>query len=314
MASSTYLLGFDIGGTETSVVLGTATGQILNREAFRTRPERGFEATFEELCRTAEKVLAQAPPVAALSVAIGGPLDVQRGIIYSPPNLPGWDHIPLKDWLYERFQRPVYVEHDGSAGTLAELFFGAGRGHRNLIFLTMGTGLGAGLVLNGQLYRGTTDTAGEVGHWRIAPTGPLAYGKQGSWEGYCAGPGMAKLAVEMFPHRWNSGFTGEELVELSRAGDADALQVVQRIGEMLGLGLSLLVDVLNPELIILGSMAVRLGDLLLHPAREVLHREALPGAVAAVQVTTPELGESLGDVASLCAALDQGGLRAGSPR
>jgi glucokinase len=249
--------------------------------------------------------------VAAISVAIGGPLDVQRGIIYSPPNLPGWDNIPLKDWLRERFQQPVYVEHDGNAGTLAELYFGAGRSHRNLIFLTMGTGLGAGLVLNGQLYRGTTDTAGEVGHWRIAPDGPLAYGKRGSWEGYCAGPGMAKLAAEMFPARWGAACTPEELVDLAQAGDADALRVVRRVGEVLGQGLALLVDALNPKLIIIGSMAVRLGNLLLDPAREVLRREALPGAVAAVRLTTPELGEALGDVASLCAALDQGGLKEG---
>jgi glucokinase len=309
MASPTYLLGLDIGGTKTAVVLGTTAGEILDRKSFLTRTERGFEATFAELCQTAEKVLSAAPPVAAVSVAIGGPLDVQRGIIYSPPNLPGWDNIPLKDWLRERFQKPVYVEHDGNAGTLAELYFGAGRGHRNLIFLTMGTGLGAGLVLNGQLYRGTTDTAGEIGHWRIAPDGPLAYGKRGSWEGYCAGPGMTKLAAEMFPARWGARCQPEELVDLAQSGDADALRVVRRVGEVLGQGLALLVDALNPELIIIGSMAVRLGDLLLDPAREVLRHEALPGAVAAVRITTPELGEALGDVASLCAALDQGGWR-----
>lgn len=309
MASPTYLLGLDIGGTKTAVVLGTSEGEILRRECFLTRTERGFEATFAELCQTMERVLAEAPPVMAISVAIGGPLDIQRGIIYSPPNLPGWDNIPLKDWLHERFGRPVYVEHDGNAGTLAELYFGAGRGHRNLIFLTMGTGLGAGLVLNGQLYRGTTDTAGEVGHWRIAPDGPLAYGKRGSWEGYCAGPGMVKLAQMMFPERWDATLTPEGLVELARAGDPQARQVVQRTGEVLGQGLALLVDALNPELIIIGSIAVRLGDLLLDPARQVLRREALPGAVAAVRVTTPALGESLGDVASLCAALDQAGLK-----
>lgn len=301
------ILGLDVGGTKTAVVLGTSRGEILRRESFLTRTERGFEATFEELVRTAETVRREAPAeVAAISVAIGGPLDVKRGILYSPPNLPGWDAIPLKDLLAARLGLPVYVEHDGNAGTLAEFYFGAGRGCRNLIFLTMGTGLGGGLILDGRLYRGTTDLAGEVGHWRIARTGPEAYGKRGSWEGYCAGPGMAKLAARMFPERWGTGVTAEDLTRLAHAGDREALKVVRKVGRYLGKGLALLVDALNPELILLGSMALRLGDLVLEPARAVLRREALPAAVAACRIATPELGERLGDVAALCAAIEQG--------
>ncbi len=306
MREAEILIGLDIGGTKTAVVLGTSRGEILARRAFATAPERGFGATFDALCRETEALLLQAraegrPPV-ALSVSIGGPLDIARGIIYSPPHLPGWDAIPLKDLLVDRFGLPVYVEHDGNAGALAEWRFGAGQGVRNLVFLTLGTGLGGGLILNGQLYRGASDLAGEVGHMRIAPDGPLAYGKRGSWEGYCAGPAFARLATEMFPERWARVET-PEIVRLALAGDNEARAVVTRVGDYLGQGLAILADVLNPELIVLGSMAVRLGELLLSPARQAMRREALPGTFAACRLSPAALGERIGDVAALCAAV-----------
>jgi len=302
-----YIIGLDIGGTKTAVVLGTPEGEILRRESFPTGC--GFEGTFERLCAATERALREAgPDVAAISVSIGGPLDVLRGVIYSPPNLPGWDDIPLKDLLSERFGLPVYIEHDGNAGTLAEFFFGAGRGFRNIVFITMGTGFGAGLILDGKLYRGTNYLAGEVGHWRISTRGPEAYGKRGSWEAFCSGPGLERLARYRFPERWGEGVSAREITELAHAGDPDALDVVRTCGRYLGRGLALIVDLLNPEKILIGSMAVRLGELLLEPARRVVRREALAQAAEACEITTPALGERIGDVASLCAALDQGKL------
>ena len=303
-----HILGLDIGGTKTAVVLGDLTGQIVDRAEFATRPERGFPATFAQLIETIGQVRVkaevggQAPSV--VSVSIGGPLEIEPGIIHSPPNLPGWDNIRLKDLLAQRTGLPVYIEHDGNAGALAEWYFGAARGARNVIFLTMGTGFGGGLILNGDLYRGTSDLGGEVGHLRIAPNGPLAFGKAGSWEGLCGGNGIARLAAERFPTRWKSeGVTARDLVELARSGDADALAIWDEVGRHLGRGLAILIDVLNPEVIVIGSLAVRLGELVLGPAREELKREALPGAVAVCRIVPAALGERLGDLASLCAAI-----------
>lgn len=305
------IVGLDIGGTKFAVVEGTAAGEILARTQHPTETEAGFERTFARLCTAVEATLTAAHAAerraSALSVSIGGPLDIERGIIYSPPNLPGWDNIPLKDLLRQRFDLPVYVEHDGNAGALAEWRFGAGIGARNLIFLTMGTGLGGGIILNGAIYRGTTDLAGEVGHMRIAPDGPLAYGKRGSWEGYCAGPTFAILAREMFPQRWGAGVTTPEIVSLALARDADALRVVERVAGYLGQGLAILADILNPEVIVIGSMAVRLGEVLLEPARRAMREEALPGTYAACRVLPAALGERIGDIAALCAAIE--GLR-----
>jgi glucokinase len=302
------ILGLDIGGTKTAVVVGDRRGQLYERIQFETRPERGFAATFAELCASIEEVSRQSAQaehsVAVLSVSIGGPLDIERGIVKSPPNLPGWDDVPLKRLLAERFGWPVYVEHDGNAGALAEWYFGAARGARNVVFLTMGTGFGGGLILNGRLYRGTCDLAGEVGHIRLAGSGPSAYGKAGSWEGLCGGAGIARRAGELFPQRWRDReLTARDLAELAHAGDDDARDLFAAVGRDLGRGLAILIDVLNPEVIVLGALAVRLGALVLDPAREEVWREALSEAVASCRIVPAALGDRLGDVASLCAAI-----------
>ena len=144
------IIGLDIGGTKTAVVTGNPRGEILSRRQFMTVPERGFDKVFEELTAAIGRTLAETPePVKAISVSIGGPLDILKGIVNSPPNLPGWNNIPLKELLITKFSLPVFVEHDGNAGALAEFYFGAGKGFRNIVFLTMGTGLGAGMILDG---------------------------------------------------------------------------------------------------------------------------------------------------------------------
>ncbi len=302
------ILGLDIGGTKTAVVLGDHSGTIHDRLTFLTRPQRGFPATFEELCTRADELRrravqdGRAPSV--LSVSIGGPLEIERGRILSPPNLPGWDNIPLRDLLQDRFGLPVAVEHDGNAGALAEWYFGAARDARHVIFLTMGTGFGGGLIIDGRLHRGATDTAGEVGHVRLAEDGPVAFGKAGSWEGLCGGAGIARLAAQRDPNRWPpERVTAREIGELAAAGDPAARALLEEVGRHLGRGLAMLIDVLNPEVIVIGSLAVRLGELVLGPAREEVHREALPQAAAACRIVPAQLGERLGDVAALCAAI-----------
>jgi glucokinase len=298
------LLGFDIGGTKTAAVLGTPAGEILARAEAPT-PAESFEAAFQEMVALADRLLAsESVHPQAVSAAVGGPLDIERGIIYAPPHLPTWVNAPLKDRLAEHYGLPVYIEHDGNAGALAEWYFGAGRGTQNMIYLTAGTGLGAGIILNGRIYRGSTDTAGEIGHMRIAEDGPLEYGKAGSWEGYCSGAGMLKLARLRQPQRWGEETTTRDLVSLALAGDTDAVELVAEMGNWLGKGLAILVDVLNPQAIVIGTLGVVLGDLLLAPAREVLKQEALPVAAHACRVVPAELGDHLSSLGALMAAID----------
>jgi glucokinase len=305
----TGVVGLDIGGTKTAVLVGTYEGEILHRLSFPTATEKGFQSSFRQICRKTKQTLGWARKkgieIDAVSVSVGGPLDIERGIIYSPPNLPGWNEIHLKEMLQREFSLPTLIEHDGNAGALAEYFFGAGKGYRNIVFLTLGTGLGAGIILDGRIYHGTNDNAGEVGHMRIARTGPEAYGKKGSWEGYCSGTGMAKLARAMNPRRWNAAVTAQDIATAAMRGDRDALNVIKKSAKFLGQGLAILADILNPEVIILGSLGVRLGDLLIEQAREEMKREAMPRAFAACRVVPATLGERIGDVAALMAAIYQ---------
>jgi glucokinase len=303
------ILGFDVGGTKTGVLIGTTQGEIRARRSFFTRPERGFQPVFDQIVETADEVLKEArSAVLAISVSIGGPLDVLNGIIKSPPNLPGWQDIPLKQLLERRFQLPVYVEHDGNAGALSEFFFGAGRGFKNIIFITMGTGFGAGLILDGRLYRGTSDVAGEAGHIRVAEDGPLCYGKAGSLEGYGSGTGIARLAQMMYPKRWGPETTARELHDAWHAGSPEARAVFARAALYLGRGLAILADILNPQRIILGGLGMRAQEALIKPAMRVFAEEALSEAQRVCEIVPAQLGESIGDIAAICAALDQGQL------
>jgi glucokinase len=309
-ASGPSILGFDIGGTKTALVLGTMQGQVLRRTEFATPARQSFAEAMRLFRVETGRFLAgcsQAglPGAQTISVSVGGPLNIAQGILYAPPHLAAWGTAPLKKVLEEMFSLPVQVEHDGNAGALAEWKFGAGKGARNLIFLTLGTGLGAGIVIDNHIFHGATDTAGEVGHMRIAPDGPKQYGKAGSWEGYCSGAGMVQLAQLYRPERWNEQTPTREIVTLALAGDADARAVVRQMGEWLGKGLAVLIDVLNPEVIVLGTLGVALGDLLIQPAAQMIAQEALPAPAAACRIVPAALGKSLGDVASLMAVIVQ---------
>ncbi|HZB89104.1 MAG TPA: ROK family protein [Terracidiphilus sp.] len=313
------VLGFDIGGTKTACVEGTVDGATLQRVEMPTHAAEPWTATLPGIAHAARGLIESAAragrTVGAVSVSVGGPLRIGEGFLMNPPHLPGWHNMPLKAELEKAFPGlPVRVEHDGNAGALAELAFGVGKGRadlRHLIFLTFGTGIGAGLIVNGQILRGATDTAGEVGHWRLAEDGPLGFGKRGSWESFASGAGLVELAAEMFPARWHAGTAIRSLVEAMLAGDADALEVAAAAGKWMGRGLALLIDALNPQLIVFGSLGVALGERVLGPARAVIAEEALPQAAAACALVPSALGARIGDVAALMAALNDDEVRDG---
>ncbi|MDX2032014.1 MAG: ROK family protein [Blastocatellia bacterium] len=309
--SQRTILGLDVGGTKTAVLEGTREAHILQRAEFLTEAWRPFDEVFPRLCALIDETRARAAEAGreatAISVSIGGPLRIAEGVLLDPPHLPGWHGVRLRDRLRERFPAlPVFVEHDGNAGALAEFHFGAGRnrpGLRHLVFLTFGTGLGAGLIVNGQVLHGASDTAGEVGHLRLSFEGPVGFGKAGSWEGFASGAGLVELAARMFPARWRTQTPIRDLVAAMLADDPDALAVAEEAGRWMGRGIALLVDTLNPQLIVLGTLGVVLGERVLGPARRALAEEALPAAVAACNIVPAALGTSIGDVAALMAAI-----------
>ncbi len=322
-----YLVGVDIGGTKCAVILGktAANGvEIIDRISFPTETSLGPEQAINRLDDAIRSTIADnglsVTDIEAIGISCGGPLDSRKGLILSPPNLPGWDNIPIVDRFQSSFDIPAYLQNDANACALAEWKWGAGQGCRNMIFLTFGTGLGAGLILNGKLYTGANDFAGEVGHVRLADDGPVGYGKKGSFEGFCSGGGISRLARRMIVECWSRNETvafcdDESKLELvtaatvssaARAGDPIALRIMNEVARYLGRGLSMLIDILNPEMIVIGSIFARQQDLLWPAAKQIIDQEALPAAANACKVVPAELGEAIGDYASLSVALNKG--------
>lgn len=300
--------GIDIGGTKCAVCIGDQKGP-LEKITFET-------TTMPETLDRIIKAVEELGKTDAMGISCGGPLDSKRGIIMSPPNLPDWVDVPIVKILEDKFGVPVGLQNDANACALAEWRMGAGKGCNNMIFLTFGTGLGAGLILDGRLYSGTNDMAGEVGHIRLRDDGPTGFGKKGSFEGFCSGGGIAQLgktfAQKAFekgisplycPDRTHlDGVTAKTVADAARQGDETAIGVYKHCGEMLGRGLSVLIDILNPERIVIGSVFQRSGDLMRAEMERVIEEEALSYSAEACKVVPAALSENIGDYAALAVA------------
>ena len=280
-------LGLDIGGTKCAVVLGDEQGTVLKKIRFDTTD---YSTTLAALLEAAETLFVD--DVAAIGVSCGGPLNSRQGVILSPPNLPGWDEVYIVKLLQEKFNRPAFLKNDADACAIAEWTWGNAKGFDNAVFLTFGTGMGAGLILNGKPYSGSCDMAGEVGHIRLYENGHIGYGKAGSFEGYCSGGGIAQYGLG----------SAKDLAAAARAGNPDALSVWNKIGHDLGKGLSYIIDILNPDVIVIGSIFTRAQDLLEDAMYEVLRQECLSYSLDAVKILPAGLGEAIGDMAALSVA------------
>ncbi|SFJ51258.1 glucokinase [Halobacillus dabanensis] len=316
----TILAGVDIGGTKCAASLAVLEGDeitILSKVRFPTSgtPDQVIDRLIDEVNNL--KLKHKLSGIDAVGISCGGPLNSRDGIILSPPNLPDWDNIEIVAKLEERFQIPVALQNDANAGAMAEWRWGAGKGTTNMIFLTFGTGMGAGLILNGQLYSGTNDLAGEAGHIRLENDGPVGFGKAGSFEGFCSGGGIARLARKKaeealqlgekpaFCQNYNElrNITAKKVGEAAQAGDETANDVFRVVGKELGRGVSILIDILNPEKVIIGSIFGRQQSLLEPLLREELEKEAIGLSLSVCEIIPAGLGESIGDYASFSVAM-----------
>jgi glucokinase len=302
----TNFIGIDIGGTKCAVSIPDGPTRVREVARWATTD---VQATLTRIY--AEVAKLQPTSATVLGVSCGGPLDATQGLILSPPNLPGWDRIAICAELTARFGCRAFLMNDANACALAEWQFGAGRGCRNMVFLTMGTGMGSGLILDGRLFEGTNGNAGEVGHLRLAPDGPLGYNKKGSFEGFCSGGGIAQLA-----RRRVASFSGKSVLqsvppaeltarivgEAAAAGDALALELWRDVGEKLGEALALLVDVLNPERFVIGSIYARCERFIAPAMQAALEREALPQSAQVCTVVPAVLGDEIGSYAAVAIA------------
>jgi len=300
------IFGIDIGGTKCAVCKLNPDSSLSGGEPFLTR---GVNDTIDEICRRLE--LMKPAPGSAFGISCGGPLDSKLGVVLSPPNLPGWDRIPVCQLIESRLGGKAYLMNDANAGALAEWLHGAGRGVESMVFMTFGTGLGAGVILAGRLYEGATGDAGEAGHIRLASDGPIGYGKHGSFEGFCSGGGIAQVArakatelggkVAFNPGRIED-ITTKHVGEAASKGDKLAIEIFSETGRRLGMGLSILIDILNPELIALGGIYPRCRKLLEPSMFDALRQEALPRPLSVCKIVPAELGEQIGNRAAVSIA------------
>ena len=308
------ILGFDIGGTKCAVITADVKGgkiEITKKEKVSTDLSIPPEKMIKQLISIADK-MTNNQKISSIGISCGGPLDSKKGVINSPPNLSTWVNVPIVDIMKKHFGVPVYLQNDANACAVAEWKFGAGRGKKNLVFMTFGTGLGAGLILDGKLYCGTNDNAGEVGHIRLENDGPLGYGKVGSFEGFCSGGGIAQLGKILAEKSKKKGImplyaeqeiTAKTIADAAENGDKTALEVYKICGEKLGKGISVLIDILNPEVIVIGSIFVRSNHLLWKYAEDIIKKEALTFSADVCKVVPAELGEQIGDYAAIGVAL-----------
>lgn len=318
-----YSLGVDIGGTKCAVVLGKGelSGDIdsfiIDKIKFPTDVKRGWQMIVAEIIEKGDMLLSKngvsAKALIGVGVSCGGPLDSKRGVINCPPNLPDWDGVPIVKILSEHFGVKCVLHNDANACAVAEWRFGAGKGFSNVVFLTFGTGMGAGLILDGKLYSGTNDGAGEIGHIRLSEDGPVGYGKKGSFEGFCSGGGIKNLA-EITARKYLEqnkksilfnceddikNLTAQSVAEAMYKGDEFATDVYEKCAEYLGRGLSVIIDILNPEVIVIGSIFERNAEFFLPRVKAVIEKEALSFNADVCKIRPAELGDRIGDFAAL---------------
>jgi glucokinase len=307
----------DLGGTKILSLVVDQDGAVLGEDMRPTEAASGPDAVIgrivDSMCAAMER--AGVPVLAAMGIAAPGPIDFERGLITAAPNLPGWRNVPVAARLGDRFGCPAVLENDANAAALGEFAFGAGRGARHLVYLTISTGIGGGLVLDGRLYRGADGAAGEVGHIPLLPDGPACgCGAHGCLEALASGTAIARRARELLLSGHATGLrrlsgrdtvTAEQVHEAAERGDTDARAVIEDAGRYLGRGLATIVNLFNPHVIVLGGGTAKIGPMLLEPAHEELRAHALRLPLSRVRVVSAALGDRAGalGVAALARSL-----------
>ncbi|GKX31536.1 glucokinase [Vallitalea longa] len=311
-----YYIGIDIGGTKISVTISDNKFNIIDKIKFLTDTYKEPEEILDYMVKIIKEISMNnninIEQISSIGISCGGPLDSKKGIILCPPNLPKWNNINVKKYFETALSLPTYLLNDANACCVAEWKLGVGKGYKNIIFLTFGTGIGAGLVLDNKLYLGTDDQAGEIGHIRIDKNGPLAYGKKGSFESYCSGAGIKNLALielvkgeiessrDTLLHNYKKENIDTALIfKLANKKDNFCCEIINKSAYKLGLGLSILIDILNPDLIIIGSIYTRAEKYFKSIIDDVIGEEALPINRKTCKIVPASLGENIGDYAAL---------------
>jgi glucokinase len=318
---TTLTLGIDLGGTKILTAVVDSQGEMLSSDECITPATKSREAVIQSILDSAHRVLKQASvalsEICAIGVGVAGISNPEAGILFTSPNLPELRDIPLRNIMQERLDRKTFLINDANAAALGEFYFGAARGAHNFIYITLSTGIGGGIVIDGKIYTGAIGAAGEVGHMTIDDNGPICNcGNKGCWEMLASGTALAREAR----HRIKKGVrtsileyaegdiekvTAQVIHSAAQQGDSLAKELIARTGYYVGVGLANLINIFNPELIVIGGGLSNIGDMLLEPALKTAEARTYKEAFQAVRFASPMLGRNSGVLGAAAFALQE---------
>ena len=314
-----YVVGIDLGGTKIYTALADSQGRIIGEARIPTGAGAGPEAVMGRIVETYNKVIERSPAgscPAAIGIGSPGPLDPVSGVVFRSPNLPGWDNVPLGEKLAQMTGIPVHVDNDANLAALGEYYFGAGKGSRHMVYVTVSTGIGGGFILDGHIYRGTGGGAGEVGHMVLDPGGPLCgCGRRGCLEALSSGTAMAFRARELVAAGRGRAIlreagdnpvniTAVSVAKASASGDPEATGIICAAGKYLGMGMANILNLINPDRLVLGGGAMGAGRVLWDSMERELAARALSPALRQVNVVKAGLEGRSGLLGAVALALE----------
>jgi glucokinase len=307
--------GIDLGGTKILVVIADAAGAVVGDARVATRAAEGPPAVVEQIaaCMAEAAGEAGAGAVVAAGISAPGPIDAPAGIITDPPNLPAWHNVPLARMVGDRLRVPAVLENDANCGAVGEHEFGAGRGFRHMLYVTISTGIGGGIIIDGELYVGASGAAGEVGHMPVAASGPVCgAGHPACLEAFASGTAIARRAQELIDAgglprtarlaAQHPPLSAEDVFLAGQQGEAEAAGIIESAGRYLGIGLAGMINAFNPEAIVIGGGLVNMGEAILGPARETARERAFEQPFEDVRIVEWELGERVAALGAIAVA------------
>lgn len=302
-------IGIDVGGTNVKIALVDGEGKIIYSNTVPTYAQMGYEYTVNNIKQAIRDLMKEtntdSKDIEAIGFDFPGQVDYQTGVVKLAPNIPGWVNVPIAQMIEEEFNIPTKIDNDVRCAALGEMKFGAGRGCKNFVCITVGTGIGSGLVINGELVRGAANAAGEIGHIKLQMNdGPICgCGDTGCLEAFASGPAIVAMAQEYLKGGKSTKYremaadgeiTPYIVAKAAEAGDPVAKRIFEKVGTYIGMGLVSVINLLNPEKVIIGGGVAEAGDLLLDPIRKTIKERAMVVAGNSVEIVRAELGNSAG--------------------
>lgn len=302
-----YRIGVDIGGTNIAAAIVSGEGRILYKKSNPTNADKGPQESINVIISTIRELMTNlelASRVKGIGIGVPGVCDIRNGIVEFAPNL-FWNDVKIVEIVEKEFSLPTYIDNDANAAALGEAWCGAGRGKKNIVCITLGTGVGSGVILNGDIFHGANNGAGELGHITVIGDGPKCNcGNTGCLEALVAAPAILKAGKKAVKEGKKTTLseikfdklTTKDVFDGAKKGDEVSLEIVMNVANNLGLALANVVNILNPEQIIIGGGVAAAGDILFNPLKEVIKKRALKGLCNGLEIVEAQLGNDAGIV------------------